>query len=184
MRFAPKGRAAGYSYVVSALHKGRGLIGEEKHMNHMKPLDSHSWLVQTSQEEGCFCVICPPRGGTACNLYKGMDWTSSCPAQPLLNSCSQLTLWLKQRKCGVILGNFFHGRNVISSPNLLLSRLHAFFYKIWFRCYTVIFSPWSFPDKSLGFRMGVTCGVNLAESLSSKPLPCLQVHMPGASRPG
>lgn len=30
MRFAPKVRAAGYSYVVSALHKGRGLTGEEK----------------------------------------------------------------------------------------------------------------------------------------------------------
>ena len=30
MRFATKGRASGYSYVVSVLHKGRGLIWEEK----------------------------------------------------------------------------------------------------------------------------------------------------------
>lgn len=71
MRIAPKGRAAGYGCVVSALHKGTG------------PNAGGEAEIQTSQEERCSPVICPPREGIACNLYEGMVFTSSCPAQPL-----------------------------------------------------------------------------------------------------
>lgn len=162
MRTAPKSRAAEYGCAVSTLHKGTQPNGEGEAE------------VQASQRKDGFLqfIHAGGRGGPCFSLTQKhpMDWLL--PAQPLLNSCSQVTLWIKEK--WVILGGFFFfgvcGKICLFNPNLLLSRLHARFYKIWFRCYKAVSSPWRFPDKSLWFPVGDNIWVRLAESLSSKAI--------------
>lgn len=51
-------------------------------------------------------------------------------------------------------------------PNPLLYGLRTFFYKIWFRCYMAMFSPWRFPDKWPGFPVGDN--IRIRPRISSK----------------